>query len=190
MTFLRDQHLRAGIVTSVLVGAALAGPVAAFPSALQSKNAAHLSLNDVSDVYYLAGIGPLLALPLIRPFIRRFGSQGTARWGALALILPIISMPLAMHSKWAAAGLLLGALMVETLRRTALQNLVGKLAADDHRPRYLALRNVAVQVAIAGGIALTFFIVSAFGWKVACGLGAFMALASSFWVPSPDLSTR
>ena len=180
--FLRNPTYRAGLLTSVLVGAALAGPVAIFPKMLQTQ--AGLGLSDVAVIYYIGGIGPVLALPFVPRIIRSLGRKRTSVAGALLLVGPLLAMPLGAHGIFAAAVLLMLALSFETLRRSALQGHIGTLAPQEDRPRYLSLRNMAVQVSVSGGVSLAIVLDDAGGFVVACAVAAALAAASALFIPA------
>jgi len=179
--FFRNPVYRAGLATSVLIGAALAGPVAIFPKLLREQGG--LNLDDVAVVYYLGGLGPLLAIPFVPRLIRSFGRRRVAIIGAIILVVPLLAMPLGSHGVAAAAAVLLIALALESLRRSALQGHIGSLAPEDDRPRFLALRNVAVQISVSGGVTLAILLRDQLGFSAACGAAAILALCSAACIP-------
>ncbi|MAG58739.1 MAG: hypothetical protein CMJ83_20815 [Planctomycetes bacterium] len=182
-SFFRERRFALGLLTSVVIGAALVGPVALFPTALQDPDGAALSQDSVGNLYYLAGLGPLLALSLAPRLLHRFGRRRVAVVGAAALAVPLLLMPLGAAAPWSGAALLIAALLIETLRRTALQGHLGTLPNDDDRPRYLALRNVCVQVSIAIGILAAQRVSNVGGLAAACGVAAVLALLAAATVP-------
>jgi len=165
----------------MLIGAALAGPVAVFPRMLAS--AGGMGLNDVAWVYYLGGGGPILALPFVPRLIQALGMARTCTLGALTLVPALLAMPLGAHGTVIAGCLLMLALAVETVRRTALQAHMGGLAPEQDRPRYLALRNVAVQVSVSVGVAGAILVRDGAGFMATCVLAAALAATSARWVP-------
>jgi predicted MFS family arabinose efflux permease len=175
-------HLN-GLLTSILVGAALAGPVALFPSALQEAGRAQLTQDEVGTLYFIAGLGPLAALPMASVFLRTFGRRRVAIAGALALGPLLLLMPWSSEGFSTGGALLFLALLVETLRRTALQGHLGSLPAEEDRARYLSLRNVCVQVSIAGGIAVATLMSRVVGLQASCGIAATLAAVSALLVP-------
>lgn len=179
--FARNPVYRNGLATSVLVGAALAGPVSIFPKLLSSVGG--FSLDDIATVYYVGGLGPLIAIPFVPRCIRAFGRRRMAIIGALILIGPLLVMPLGARGIAVAAIILLGALAIESLRRSALQGHIGSLAPEDDRPRYLALRNVAVQISVSGGITLAIQLRNGIGFGAACAAAAALAAASTWFMP-------
>ena len=179
--FLASHRYRSGLITSMLIGAALAGPVAVFPQLLTSTGG--MGLNDVAWVYYLGGVGPILALPFVPRLIQALGMARTCTLGALTLVPALLAMPLGAHGTVIAGCLLMLALAVETVRRTALQAHMGGLAPEQDRPRYLALRNVAVQVSVSGGVAGAILVRDGAGFMATCVLAAALAAASARWVP-------
>lgn len=178
--FLKDPTYRAGLLTSVLVAAALAGPIPIFPTVLRQ---AGLALSDVAIIYYLGGLGLILALPIVPRVIRTLGRKRTCVVGALALVAPLLAMPLGAHNAFIAAALLMLALGVEALRRSAMQAHIGSLAPDEDRPRYLTLRNIAVQISVSGGTSLAIVLHDASGFTAACAVAAALAAASALFVP-------
>jgi predicted MFS family arabinose efflux permease len=137
------------LLASILVAAAIGAPMALFPTALQNQGG--LDLKRLGMVYLFAGLGPLAAWPFTARLLSKFGPFQTARLGALVLGLPLLVLPLvAVSASWATLLLFL-ALLVETLRRSAMQQHVTKLADQSDRARFLAIRNVLVMLGIALG---------------------------------------
>jgi DHA1 family inner membrane transport protein len=174
-----DRRLLAGLVSAMIIAAAIAGPVTLFPAYLQSPEGASLDGAQVGLVYLWAGLGPLLALPLSRRIRRRFTPLALATAGNLLVAVPLLLLPTAGQHRATAAALLLLALLTETLRRSALQTHLALLAPAPDRPRYLTLRGLLAQVGIASGVLLASALTQRFGLAVACGASAALAVLAA-----------
>lgn len=180
---LRERPLRRLLLASVLIGGGVAGPVTLFPTALGDPLGAGLDLEGRALVYLLAGIGPLLALPLGRPVLARFGQTEVARAGAVVLGISLALLPLAASSFELAAIGLGGAMLLETLRRSALQAISASLPRASDRARFLALRSLCVQIGIALGVQLSFALYASGDLIIATSVGAILAASSALLVP-------
>lgn len=180
---LSHPRLRLGILTSVLVGAGIAGPMTLLPSELQRPGGAALTLAETGRLYLVTGLGPLFALMLSGAASRLGSLRARAQRLAWPLVPAVLLLPLAATSAGFAGALITLALLFETLRRTALQGLIGQLPEQDDRTRYLGLRGIIVQVGLAIGTTLADQLRDRLGFGFACAAGALLIGASALMIP-------
>lgn len=183
LRFLERTPQRNGIIVSVAMAMAISGPMAIFPGVL--AEGAALDQQGIGLAYLAAAVGPLLALaagPVVR---RRAGVRSIGVAGALLLAGMIAVLPLAGAAVATAIAVLVLALLVETIRRSAIQEIVASLAADQDRARYLALRGLCVQAGIAAGIAAAARVEESVGFGAACLAAASLAVVTAPFVPAP-----
>ncbi len=149
-----ERRLARALISTVAAAAAIGGATTLLPSLLQSPEHAGLSIGQTANLYFLASVGPLLGGLLSPLVLKRRPAAGVAYGGALCLTPILLALPVAADSFVAATLILGGALLIETLRRSGLQTLMGELVTAPDRPRYLTLRALLVQLGLAGGIPL------------------------------------
>lgn len=165
------------LIATGIVGAAMAGPVGYLGSFLSAERG--LGIDAIGAVYMWAGVGPLLAMPIAGRIIARWRPHRVAIAGSLIISAPILFFPTLATSLAPAAAVMLVCVLIETVRRAALQGALTERVPPTDLPRYLAYRGVIVQLGLAVGYALAEVEFSGGGFHLVCRIAALLSIGAA-----------